>query len=131
MILLGVLAAANLIIAKKPDAKQLIDKVAPYQGWIGAISAVWGLWLVISAILNIGWLSATPIWWLTWLANALLLFSLGLLLGIGVIKSFVKQPQAVEKMDQLIAKLSPKQGVLGLVGIGVGIWMILARFMFL
>lgn len=129
MIVLGVLAAANLIIAKKPDAKQYIDKLAPYQGWIGAISALWGGWLIISSILNLGWLSVVPIWWITYLANAILLFALGLLLGIGVIKTFVTQPQAVQKMDQLIERLAPKQGVLGLIGIGVGVWMIVARFL--
>jgi hypothetical protein len=131
MIVLGVLAAANLIIAKKPDAKQLIDKIAPYQGWIGAVSALWGAWLIISSILNLGWLSHAPIWWITYAANALLLFALGLLLGVGVLKSFIKQPQAVEKMDQTIAKLAPKQGVLGLIGIGMGAWMILAPFILL
>jgi hypothetical protein len=129
MMLLGVLAAANLIIAKKPDAKELIDKVSPYQGWIGAVSALWGAWLIISSILNLGWLSTWPLWWLTYAANAVLLFALGLLLGVGVLKSFIKQPQAVEKMDQMIAKLAPKQGVLGLIGIGVGAWMVLAGFL--
>ena len=31
----GILAAAGLIISKKPDAKQLIDKLVPYQAFIG------------------------------------------------------------------------------------------------
>jgi hypothetical protein len=129
MIVLGVLAASNLIIARKPDATQLIGKLSPYQGWIGAVSALWGAWLIITAILNLGWLSTAPIWWLTYAANAVLVFSLGLLLGIGVLKSFIKHPQAVSRMDQMIVRLAPKQGVLGLIGIGVGAWMILARFM--
>jgi hypothetical protein len=33
-------------------------------------------------------------------------------------------------MDQLAAKLAPKQGVLGLIAIGVGIWMVVAGFIF-
>src|SRR4051794_24223290 len=57
---LGVLGAASLIIAKKPDAKELIDKLTPYQGWIGAGSAVWGLWGVISSVLGIGLLAHAP-----------------------------------------------------------------------
>ena len=36
-ILGGILAASSLIIAKKPNAKELIDKLTPYQGWIGLI----------------------------------------------------------------------------------------------
>ncbi len=33
----GLLGAANLIVAKKPNAKELIDKLTPYQGWIGVV----------------------------------------------------------------------------------------------
>ncbi len=123
---LGVLGAANLIIAKKPDARELIAKLTPYQGWIGAVSAIGGLWWTISAVLHLSWLSLVPIFWLTFLVSALLQLSLGLLLGVGVLKTFIKQPQAVEKMDQTVARLAPYQGKLGLVAVGVGVWMVLS-----
>ncbi len=131
LIVLGVLGASNLIIARKPDAKELIAKVAPYQGWMGAVSALWGVWGLISAIINISMLTSSPIWWATWVATDVLLVALGLLLGIGTLKTFIKQPQAVEKMDMLVARLAPKQGVLGLVGIGLGAWCLVASFLFL
>ncbi len=70
--LLGVLGASNLIIAKKPDAKELIAKMAPYQGWIGAVSALWGVWGIISAVLNLGWMTKAPIYWGTFAASAVL-----------------------------------------------------------
>jgi hypothetical protein len=124
--LLGVLGAANLIIARRPDAAQAIAKIAPYQGWIGAISALWGVWVLISSILSLGILGRFPILWATWLAVGVVQVALGLLLGIGVIKSFVKQPEAVARMDQMVARLAPKQGLLGLVSIGLGVWMIVA-----
>jgi hypothetical protein len=127
---LGILGASNLIIAKKPDAKELIAKLAPYQGWIGAVSAIWGVWMIISSVLSIGWLSSYPIYWATYLADGVLQAALGLLLGIGTLKTFIKDEKAHEKMDQLAEKLAPKQGVLGLVAIGVGIWMIVAGFIF-
>lgn len=130
LIVLGVLGASNLIIARKPDAKELIGKIAPYQGWMGAVSALWGVWGLISAILNISILTSFPIWWATWVATDVILVALGLLLGIGTLKTFIKQPQAVEKMDMLVAKLAPKQGVLGLIGIGLGAWCLVASFMF-
>jgi hypothetical protein len=128
---LGILGASNLIIASKPNAKELIAKLAPYQGWIGAVSALWGIWGIITAVLNLGWLSVFPIWWITFLATAVVEFALGLLLGVGVLKTFIKQPQAVAKMDETIARLAPKQGVLGLISIGLGVWCIIASFMFL
>ena len=118
--LLGVLAASNLIIAKKPDAAQLIGKVAPYQGWIGAVSAVWGVFGILRCVRHIGLLSVVPGYWLLWLVDSILLACLGLLLGVGVFKSFIKSEGANAKLDRVIAKLAPYQGKLGVVAIVVG-----------
>ncbi len=68
--LLGVLGAANLIISRRPDAKQAIGKIAPYQGWIGAGSAIWGAWGLISCVLSIGWMTSAPIYWFTLVADS-------------------------------------------------------------
>jgi hypothetical protein len=127
---LGVLGAASLIIAKKPDAKELIGKLTPYQGWIGAISALWGVWGVIDAVLNLGWIGHWPIYWATWLADSVLQAGLGLLLGVGVLKTFIKDATATAKMDQTIKKLAPYQGTMGLIAIGLGIWMVISGFIF-
>lgn len=129
LMVLGVLGASNLIIASKPNARELIGKLAPYQGWIGAISALWGVWGIISSVLHLGWLTLFPIFWVTFLADSVLLFALGLLLGVGVLKTFIKNPSAQAKMDQTITRLAPKQGMLGLIAIGVGVWMIISTFM--
>ncbi len=130
MLLLGVLGAANLIIAKKPDAKEVIAKISPYQGWIGAISALGGVWWIIYAVLNIGWLTSAPIAWATLAAVAGVQLCLGLLLGVGVIKTFVKQAEAQAKMNDMVTKLAPYQGILGLVAIGLGIWGLVSFFIF-
>lgn len=124
LLVLGVLGASNLIIAKKPDAAELIGKMAPYQGWFGAISALWGVWTVISAVLNMGIIGASlfaTIWWGLWLATGIVLVSLGLLFGVGVMKTFIKDPTAQAKMDETVQKLAPKQGVLGLIAIGIAL----------
>ena len=131
MVVLGVLAASSLIIARRPDAAAMIGKIAPYQGWMGAVSALWGIWGIIGSVLSIGLLAAWPIWWATNLATAVLLACLGLLLGVGVLKTFIKDPTAQAKMDQTIAKLAPFQGTLGLVAIGVGVWCVIASFMWI
>ena len=81
-------------------------------------------------MLNIGWLTEWPIYWATWLADSVLLAGLGLILGIGVLKTFIKQPQAQAKLDQTLAKIAPHQGRLGLAGVGVGAWMIVASILF-
>jgi hypothetical protein len=128
--LLGALAVPSLILARRPDAKQLLGKLAPYQGWMGAISAIWGVWGIISSVLNIGWLTSYPIYWVTFLADSVLLTGLGLILGIGVLKTFIKNPGAQQKLDQTLAKVAPHQGRLGIAGIAVGVWMVVAGFLF-
>ena len=128
--LLGVLGASSLIIARRPDAAEMIGKMAPYQGWMGAGSAIWGLWGVISAVLNIAVLTSYPIWWMTWIACSAVQAALGFLLGVGVLKTFIKDPTASAKMDETIKKLSPFQGTLGLAAIGLGIWTVIASMMF-
>ncbi len=130
LILLGVLGAASIIVAKRPDAEAAIAKLAPYQGWIGAVSALWGAWGIVSSVLNLGWLTSAPIYWVTFLASAVLQLVLGLLLGAGVLKSFIKQEEAVAKLNQTLVVLAPKQGVAGLAAIGVGLWMVVAGFIF-
>ena len=129
--LLGVLGASQLIIAKKPDAKELIAKMAPYQGWFGASSAIWGAWIIVSAILNINWLSLglrVTIWWATYLGMGVVLLGLGLLFGVGVLKTFTTNEEAHARLDQTVAKLAPKQGILGIISIGLGVWGLIANF---
>jgi hypothetical protein len=133
LIVLGILGASSLIIAKRPDAKQLIDKIVPYQGWFGAASVFYGIFDLISSIGAMGMMGVHPpiglIWWILYLANGLLQISLGLLLGVGVIKTFIKDPTAQAKMDQTIVKLSPFQGTLGFIAIGVGIGFTVINFL--
>ena len=76
------------------------------------------------------WLTTWPIYWATLLADSVLLAALGLILGIGVMKTFIKNPQAQVKMDETLAKLSPKQGMLGVGAIGFGIWMVVSSILF-
>ncbi len=132
LILLSIIAVPSLILAKKPNAKELLEKVEPYQGWIGIVFCFWGIWGVITAILNLGWLSTAPIWWVTFLAGNLISAILGFMLGSGLInKMFLsKNDVAKTRAEELRAKIAPKQGKLGLFGIIVGIWMIVASFLF-
>lgn len=125
LIVLGALAVPNLIL-KRPELKPTLDKITPYQGWIGAISALWGVWGLLTSILNLGWLSRVPLWWITLTANNALLLALGILLGIGTLKSFIKDATAQAKLDQTVAKLAPYQGTLGLVALGLGAWCVVA-----
>ncbi len=132
LILLSILAVPSLILSKKPNAKELLAKVEPYQGWIGLIFCIWGIWGIISSILNISLLGSAPIWWITLLAGSVVETALGFMLGYGTInKLFLgKNEKAKEKAENIREKIAPLQGKLGILGIIVGIWMIVASLLF-
>lgn len=132
LILLSIIAVPSLILAKKPNARELLDKVAPFQGWIGIAFCFFGVWGIISAVLNLNWLTAAPIWWGTLLAGSVVEATLGFMLGFALINKLVlgSSPSAQEKAAVLRAKIAPKQGKLGVLGIAVGCWMIAASFLF-
>ncbi len=132
LILLSIIAVPSLILSKKPNAKELLEKVEPYQGWIGIIFCFWGIWGIVSAVLNIGWLTSAPIWWGTLMAGSVVEACLGFLLGFPLInKLFLSgNEKAREKAAGIRAKVAPRQGQLGILGIIVGIWMIVASFLF-
>ncbi|NLR77324.1 hypothetical protein [Chitinophaga eiseniae] len=132
LILLSIIAVPSLILSRKPNAKELLEKVEPYQGWIGIIFCGWGIWGLVMAILNVGWLTSAPIWWITLTAGNLVEACLGFLLGFPLINKFFlsNNEKAREKAARIRAQVAPKQGSLGILGIIVGIWMIVASFLF-
>jgi len=117
ILVLGVLAVPNLIIAKRPDAKQILDKLTPFQGWIGLVSFGWGVFRLIQMLGIMGMLFKLPLLAIVLLLYLFCMIVLGLLLGVGTMKMFIKNPQAVAKLDQTIAKLSPKQGIFGILAL--------------
>src|SRR5262249_18502330 len=132
LIVLGVLAVPNLILAKRPDAKKVLDKITPFQGWIGIAAFVWGIWLLISWLLGsfglLGLGVKGIIWFLIIVATILCYLGLGAVLGVGVAKTFVKDPNAQAKMDEVVAKVAPKQGALGILALIVGAIVFLNSF---
>lgn len=132
LVLLSLIAVPSLILSKKPNAKELLEKVEPYQGWIGLVFCFWGVWGIISAVLNIGWLSSSPVWWTTLLLGNVVSAILGFMLGSGVInKLFLANNEVARaRAEDLRVKIAPKQGKLGILGLIVGIWMIAASFLY-
>ena len=126
LVLLSIIAVPSLVLSKKPNAKELLEKIEPYQGWIGLVFCFWGVWGII------GWLTTSPIWWITLLAGSVVEATLGFMLGFGLMnKLFLgKNEKAKEKAAEIRSKIAPKQGKLGILGIIVGIWMIVASFLF-
>jgi hypothetical protein len=125
----GLLATSALIVAKKPDAKQLIDKLVPYQAIIGV--ALLGLGILnllrwIGPALRI--ISHAPVYGLTMLSLCVTSILLGFLFGMPQIAKWMPGNAAAEqKGNELMAKLAPYQTILGLLGLITGVLALLYR----
>jgi len=131
----GLLAASNLIVAKKPDAKQLLDKLAPYQASIGiALLAigVWNLLHAFSAPSIFELIKFAPLLGLSVLAMIVSALLLGFLLGMPQISKWTaNNANAQQKSAALMQKIAPFQILLGLIGIGASLIFLLYRFQIL
>jgi hypothetical protein len=118
----GILAASALIIARKPNAKDLIDKITPYQGWIGIVMFFWGIWGVLGSLRTLGALSSQPILWTLLLASGVADLVVGFLLGFGLITKYTlgSSPTAQKKGQEIRVKLAAYQGVFGLLAVVMG-----------
>jgi hypothetical protein len=127
----GILAASGFIIKRSPNAQQLIDKLTPYQGWIGIVMFGWGVWETLHSVLGISLLGSHPLTWVFWLLSGLADLLVGFLLGFGLITHYAlsKNPQAMARGSQIRAKLVGIQAPLGLLAIVMGALYIAFIFM--
>jgi len=136
LIILGILAVPSLILSKKPNAKELLDKITPFQGIIGVIFCLWGVWNTIWAVIGlVGYISGglwSIVFGLTILACSIVQAVLGFLLGYSLIAKYAlsKNEAAKEKGEQLLAKLAPMQGKFGIAAIILGVWCIICSFIY-
>ncbi len=119
LIFISLLAVPSLLLSKKPDAKEILDKIAPYQGYIGVGFCIWGLIGIIQSLLNFG----SSLGFIMGLIASLVTFALGFILGYGLINTHVlsKNEETRQKGAELHAKLVSIQEKLGLAGIAIGI----------
>lgn len=127
LIILGILAVPSLLLSKKPNAQELLDKIAPYQGWIGVVFFIWGVFGLIGCFISsFGYLSngvVGIVYWILNLAVALVELALGFMMGYSLIAKYAlsKNETAKQKGEQMLAKLAPIQGKLGIAAIIIGI----------
>jgi hypothetical protein len=123
LLVLGCLAVPNLVIAKYANAKKILDKLAPFQGWIGLASAIWGLYEVVWMLSSLSLIKLGIGGFVHFVIIAVAVIcqiALGFLLGIGIIRSFVKDGQAQAKLEQFFEKLLTYQIMLGILAIADG-----------
>jgi hypothetical protein len=130
LILCGVLAAAPLIVSKAPGARQSIENLRPFQGGMGLVVCLWGIYVVIRMLLNLDLLRFAPVRWIILMATGLVSVLLGFLMGYTMIQRFVLSgsAQAAAKGEQMERKLSTYQVPLGVAGIALGLVVLVLSF---
>jgi hypothetical protein len=124
LVVLGGLGASSLV-ARRPEGRRFLAALEPYQGWFGAVSAVVGLWRLIMAVLELGLVGRWFTIWVLWVIDGVLLLTLGLLLGVGVFRSFVKSPGGRAKLEEWTGRLQPYREKLGVAALVLGAYLVL------
>ena len=127
----GILAVSGLIVAKKPDAKQLLDKLMPYQAIIGVVLLALGVLNLLRWLGNhlFAMISAVPLFGFTILAMIVTSILLGFMFGMPQIAKWMPGDGGAEQKGmELSKKLAPFQVIIGLIGILAGFLMLLYRF---
>lgn len=110
----GVIAASSYIVSKRADAKELIDKLIPYQEWIGVILLFWSIKNTIGILKFFSGIQ---------LLFAIAQFIVGFLLAYGLLSKYVfkNSKEALKKGRQLRTKLIQYQAPAGVGLIILGI----------
>jgi hypothetical protein len=122
----GILGAAGLIVKGRPTAAELIGKITPWQGWIGVILLLWGIWTIIGSFAT---MTLLPLVGLLILITGILEVVLGFLLGWSLIVQWTGG--GGEKGAEMYKKISPFQGIFGIIAICAAIfWFLFALFLY-
>ena len=115
----GLLAISGLILAKKPNAKELFDKIIPYQGFLGVGLLVIGVLNLVGNLgLYIDVLKFAPLHGLVAIAFIVSEILLGFLFGMPLIASWIPGDGPAEQRAMAMQKkLAGFATVIGVVGI--------------
>ena len=129
LILGGILAISNLIVAKKPQAKDLIDKLLPFQAIIGVGLLALGIWSLLALGGVLRSFSFAPISAVVSLAMMGSAVLLGFMFGMPQIAKWIPGEGAAEQKGMALSKkLAPFQVIIGLGGLGSAVLRLLHIF---
>jgi len=130
LLILGVLGASSVIIKKRPEAKDLIDKLSKISGYVGVVAVLWGIYDVIQLLTHLG-MFKYGVWgiisWVTLLAVTAVFLGLGFIFGYGLAAAYMSE-EAKAKMADLRQKLVGYQIPLGWLSLGLAVWLIILTY---
>jgi len=133
LILAGILACSALIIAKSPQAKDLIGKIAPYQAMMGVTLFGFGIynffiWVGIGTMVKL--LTASPLFGVVAWVSLGCSMILGFVFGLPLIAKWAggSGGQAAARGEAFAKKVAPFQTLLGVLAIVSGFLLSLYQF---
>jgi hypothetical protein len=128
----GILCLVSLIVAKKPNAKELLDKVTPYKGFIGVGMLFLGIWNAIDFIPDAGdVLKGSKLIGIGALGVIFTMIVVGFLFGMPQIASWLPGESGAEKKGvELSQKLVKFETPLGLIAIASAVLLIIGVMTF-
>jgi hypothetical protein len=127
LFILGVLGASSVIVKKRPEAKDLIDKLAKISGYVGIIAVLWGIWDLIWLLRFIRLLGHFPLTWITMLAVTVVFLGLGFIFGYGMAAAYMSD-DAKAKAEGIRQKVLKFQIPLGWLSLGLVVWLCLLNW---
>lgn len=128
LIAAGILALSSFIIAQKPQAKELIDKMVPFQGFLGVALLVWGIVDAIWVFSHLEALTAKGVPMSITIANLTTVaaeLGLGFLFGMPLVAKWIPgDSPAEQKAMEMQKKLVPYQTILGALALVAAILLI-------
>jgi hypothetical protein len=128
----GLLGASGLIVARKPNAREVIDKLVPYQVSIGVAMLILGVlnlvWVLLHGVISLT-TTSTSLYGLTMLVMTLTSILLGFLFGLPQITKWMQgRGDAGHKAAELARQIAPFQGILGVIGLASALLALLYYF---
>ena len=124
-IVAGLLAASSIVIQKLPDSAELINKIKPYEGYIGAASLVMGFITLFSFSYIMKTNLINIVGTFSCIASCIIM---GFLMGYPVLQDLFLDEMSEEsrnKSKKLYEKLTPYKVTSGLVGMATGVIILL------
>ena len=124
LVLCGFLGMSGLIIAKKPSAKELVNKLTPYQAIMGVVLLVWSIYWFFHIGPSLFFkLPSGGLPGLTAFFGIISGILLGFFFGMPQVAKWIPgESNAETKALELSKKLAPFLTVLGIVGFVCGVF---------
>ncbi|MCB1603121.1 MAG: hypothetical protein R3F25_12545 [Gammaproteobacteria bacterium] len=128
MIIVGAIAASGFIQSKIEQSKVAFEFSKPYEGWIGLVSLVLGLYWFFELLFNLGTrLKWVPVLTIIYLVAIVVLIVLALMMSKSLLKSLMGENKASEFVDSTAGKFESLKEKLGLVAIGLALLLFIIR----